>query len=205
MNTETDLETAREAMCKYAPRKVRAILRNKTSRDISVPIGKKRWQAVVNTIARMAWAKLELLDAAGAVLAIVEAEDEPAAAPAPTTASDATIAATGRDGAVLQLLMQALREDRASRSVEAQAIMAGAAQLMRVMGDAVQMLVTIQRVSIDTQAQALAVAATLQPAEGKPDELESSKLLQQMAPMLMAKLLAPAPAPAPTPPNGVKS
>jgi len=79
-DTPTNLYSA---IREYKPDKIRATLNDGTARDIPVPGGKKKVSVAAKTVGALPWVRVELLNAAGELLAVVEPEDGPAAGPPP--------------------------------------------------------------------------------------------------------------------------
>jgi hypothetical protein len=202
--TDRDLAQLRAALSKHSPRRVVAINGADVVREVPIPTsGRKRWSAALQVLSRLEWTRLELLDKDGGLLCVIEGEAE--AAPA-----DPTAELTGRDAALLKLLLAGQTAVLSNRERETQIAMGAMAAAFKVLTDSIGVLAQVHRMTLDAQAQAF---TQLQDASAAPPEegTESGKLVAQLAPMFIAKMLAPSPAPAPAPssppaaPNGVKS
>lgn len=69
------LDTLTKTLRRWRPAKVRAIVDGEP-RDIALPGSKRRrWEAVAKLLLQMEWSRVELLDAKGALLEFVEADD----------------------------------------------------------------------------------------------------------------------------------
>lgn len=197
--TEVDTELLRASLAKHMPAKVRAYGRDgEELRTVPVPPGRKRWQAVLGVLARVPWARLELLDRTGGLLCV---QDEQAAEAEADVADAAEL--TGRDAQLLRLLTAAQQTVLSNRERETSIAMSAMGAAFKVLTDAIGVLAQVQRMALDTQAAAFRTAMESAPEESA--DLESQKMISQLAPILVAKLLAPTPAPAPTGTNGVKS
>jgi len=197
-------ETIRAALIKHKPEKVCVFLGEELHRTIAVPKRKQRWAAVLDVLEPMEWTTIELRTAKDEILSVLVAEREAVGGSAAET--------TDRDERLLKLLIAAQREALTYREREASAALNACVTVMRQMTDAVAALSNMH----ELQLNSLRRAASELP-EGKDGQLASAKLLEMVAPQLLAKLLGtdapkvvqappasakPAAPPAPKPPNG---
>lgn len=68
-------DTLYTALRTYKPDKIRATLNDGSGRDIPMPGGSKKLAMACKTIGALPWNRVELLNAAGELLAVVEPED----------------------------------------------------------------------------------------------------------------------------------
>jgi hypothetical protein len=207
--TEIDLENLRAALAKHAAHKVIAYRGDDVLRAIPVPPGRKRNAAVLAVVGKLEWSRVELVDRTGGLLAVVDgSEDGRDDAPA--------VEPTGREAYLLNLMLKAQQVALSHREKETAIALNACTQSVRMLTDAVGALAGLHRKALDAQAEAhsVSIAAAIEAAQaaqaaGGGDDLMSGKLMEQLAPVIMARLMAPAPAPAPAGPangsNGVKS
>lgn len=205
--TEIDLEQLRAALAKHAATKVIAYRGDDKLREIPVPPGRKRNAAVLAVVGKLEWSRVELVDRTGGLLAVVDAQG------AADRDDGIGELVSGREAQLLQLLLKAQQVALSHRERETQVALNACTQSVRMLTDAVGALAGLHRQALNAQAEAHAVsisaAIEAAQAEGQDGGLMSSKLMEQIAPMIMAKLLAPGPPAAPpngsAPSNGVKS
>jgi hypothetical protein len=198
--TEIDLENLRAALARHPAHKVIAYRGEELVRSIPVPPGRKRNAAVLAVVGKLEWSRVELVDRTGGLLAVVDGQaaerDELPAAEL-----------TGRDAQLLRLLLEAQRVALSHREKETAIALNACTQSVKMLTDAVGALAGLHRKALDAQAEAhqVSIQAALEAAsaEGQEGGLMSSKLMEQIAPLIMAKLLAPGPA-NPNGSNGVK-
>jgi hypothetical protein len=183
------------ALQKHKPTDVLVFQGEELTRTVKVPTNRKKWSAVCAVVAKLQWDTLELRARGGDVLAIIEA---------PTAQNDnaADTARDSRDERLLKLLISAQREALTYRERESAAALAACVQVMSQM---VVSMSTLQKLhDMQLRAVATTTAATLQHQhQGDDDgELEAMKMLKQIAPMLLAKVMAP---PAVAPPAAPKN
>ena len=198
MMSEIDIENFRAALIKLGPVRVQPYRGDEKLREIPVPTGKKRWQAVLTVVSKLDWTRCELLDRSGGLIGLVEAQEREQA---PSLGE-----LDGREAQLLAILIKAQQSALANRTAETQAALTACTTAVRMLTEAVGALANVQRMTLDVQAQAYQAAAQIQqpgPEGSEEGGMMSTKLLEQMAPMILAKLLAPgAPAPAPNGTNG---
>lgn len=205
--TEIDLENLRAALAKHNAHKVIAYRGDELVRSVPVPTGRKRNAAVLAVVSKLEWSRVELVDRTGGLLAVVDGQDA-----AGDDRDLPGVELNGRDAQLLGILLKAQQVALSHREKETQIALNACTASVKMLTDAVGALAGMHKQTIAAQAEAHAasVAAALDAAakggEGEGEGLMSSKLMEQLAPLIMAKLLAPGPIPAPaTPSNGVKS
>jgi hypothetical protein len=198
-------EQIRAALSKHKPHKVRAIGADGDVRDVPVPAGRKRWAAVLEVVDSIEWTRLELVDRAGGLLAVVDAEtddldgDVNVEIEEPPDAS--SIDLSQRDERMLALMLKAQQIALQNRERETQIALQASTSAVKMLTDAVGALAQVQRMTLDAQAEAYRAREREAPEESTPD---SERMLAQLMPLILAKLGTASPAPAPKP-NGVKS
>lgn len=75
--SETTRQRLLGALKKHAPARLRATLTDDTVKDIAVSRGRVKWAPVVELLGDLAWSRVELLDAKGGLLSVVD-NDAPA-------------------------------------------------------------------------------------------------------------------------------
>lgn len=201
--TEIDLENLRAALAKHNAHKVIAYRGEELVRSIPVPPGRKRNAAVLAVVGKLEWSRVELVDRTGGLLAVVDGQaDERDDAPG--------VELNGRDAQLLAMLLKAQQIALSHREKETQIALNACTASVRMLTDAVGALAGMHKQTLAAQAEAHAAsiqaAIEAQAASGEEGGLMSSKLMEQLAPLILAKLLAPGPIPAPAnPSNGVKS
>lgn len=188
-----DLDVVRAALQRFLPAKVLVYQGDELARTIPVPAGKrKKWFAVLQVLERLEWTRLELVDKAGGILGVLDAQtDDGAAAAPPTRGGD-------RDAQLLKILIDAQKAALSNRERETAQAVTAFASVVEMLTQAIGMLTAVHRQTLDAQAKAYQIAAAAAGApmdDEQPQQLESSKLLEQMAPMIMSRLLAPNPPP----------
>ena len=187
-----DAETIRTALITHKPALVAVYQGDELARTIRIGPNKNRWQAALDIVAKLSWTTLELRSKAGDVLAVVGPAPEPEPEPELAASSD-------RDERLLGLMIRAQREALGYRERESAAALTACVSFVREMAASVATLGELQRMQLEalrtTQVPHRAV-------EVAPDQgLMSNKMLEQLAPILLSKLLAPtAPAAAPAAP-----
>lgn len=207
--TEIDVQALHAALTRHNPARVAVYQGDELLREIPVPTKRKRWEAVIKVASRLAWDRCELLDRSGGLMAVIDAVPQiegPGEEPSPEIGLD------DRDARMLKLLMAAQGAALQARGNETAQALQAATTVIKLLTDAIGTLSQIHRASMDAARRELAAANAVEVAPaGDPVEdgdLASSKLVQQLLPIIMSKMLAPpAPAAAPpaTPSNGVKS
>lgn len=187
---ESELETIRAALAKHVPHRVMVYQGDQLAREVPVPGTKKRWAAVLDVIARLSWTRLELVERGGGLLCVLDAPGGPPG----DEAAPSHAMVGGREEALLRLLLAAQKEALSYRDRESAAALQACVAVMREMTSAVSALSSIHRLQMEAQASAFTAAASV---DG-PEDLASSDMLKQLAPIIMARLLAPTPPAAPS-------
>jgi hypothetical protein len=103
------------ALKRFRPLKVRAVFAEGDPRDVAVPMRRRRWEAVADTLEALpSWVRVEMMDKAGALLGAIEADGDA------TTEKRDKLAA--REHAMLDVMLRA-QEMALKRQNEAMAAM----------------------------------------------------------------------------------
>lgn len=205
MMNEIDLERLRAALAKHPAHKINLYRGDELARSVPVPAGRKRNAAVIAVVGKLEWSRAELVDRAGGTLDVVDAQADDNDRDAPE------LELGDRETKLLGMLLKAQQIALSHREKETQIALNACTASVRMLTDAVGALAGMHKQTLAAQAEAHAASITAaleaaQQAEGaEGGGLMSAKLMEQIAPLIMAKLLAPGPAPAPTPSNGAKS
>lgn len=191
-------DTLRKRIGAAQPKVLHVILVDGEVRKLKPPSGtRKAWVAIMGMLKRMEWRRIELIDAQGSALDMIDNPE--------------VVQLSGSPGAVspedphgmLKLMISAQREALTWQDKSVRAALDTCVNVMAQMGQAVQMIVELHQVERSRQVQLMRELqdAAASAAAGKDGDLASNELVKAMAPMLLGKLLAPAPAPSP-PSNG---
>lgn len=175
---------------KHRPTLVRVELADGSTREIRPPQDtRKRWEPVLELVGQLDVANVELLGAAGDLLAVW-----PAAAPAPDPApGNEGLAAPDLDAAAdryLQRLVAAQREALSWQDRSVRTALDAVVAVMAQLGNAIASISRAHELERDQLRAALAESPAA-PA----DEPQRDAILAQLAPIIAHKLLAPTPAP----------
>lgn len=199
MITGDDVETIRGELAKHRPARVVVFQGDAEVRKLNVPNTKKRWQTVLAVLAKLEFTRIELHDRAGGLLSVWDA-------PVDDEAPPAAASVTAREEGLLRLMLAAQKEALAHQRAESAAASAACVQALGVLSSAVESLASVHRATLESQAQAF--NAQLQAALATPaadgDGLQSGKLLELLAPVLMRQLMPGPGVSSPAPTNGVK-
>lgn len=135
--------------------------------------GARRWRAVLDALERLDWHTLELIDGKGALLGVY---DNPAVEAAPEPASDDAL------DRMLQRMTAAQREALTWQDKGVRAALDTCVAVMRELSTAVSTLSRVHQMQLE---------AAMQLSAETGEALPGAKLLEQMAPMLAAKMMAP--------------
>lgn len=201
MITADEIESIRAELSRTAPARVLVYQGDNEVRRITVPGTKKRWQTVISVLAKLEFTRIEMVARDGGLLAVWDAPSDDDHPPAAMVGA--------REEGLLRLLLAGQQAVLANRERETAGLVDGCMKALGVMTGAVQALAQVHQAALESQATAFnaqlaQLSAQLSAAPVEGDGLQSNKLLELLAPMLMRQLMPPAPAPAPAKPtNGV--
>lgn len=182
---------------RVAPTIVNVILASGETKALRPPAGtRKRWAPIMGMLERMEWRRLELQDAKGGILEIVDNEDTSAGAVEPV--------ASGSDHGLLKTMIQAQREALTWQDKSVRAALDTCVQVMGQMAEAVGAIIELNR---QERAQQAALVRELESALGAAaggkgdDEQPQAKLLAALAPMFLQQLMGGAGPGSGTPPR----
>jgi hypothetical protein len=191
-------DTLRKRIAAAQPKVLIVVTVEGEERRLKPPSGtRKAWVAIMGMLKRLEWRRIELQDAQGNALDMIDN-------PEVTQVGQLATGSAEDPHGMLKLMISAQREALTWQDKSVRAALDTCVNVMAQMGQAVQMIVELHQVERARQVQLMrelqdaAAAATA----GKDGDLASNELVKAMAPMLLGKLLAPAPASAGTPPNG---
>lgn len=169
-----------------APAIVRVLLADGETRDLRPATGtRKRWAIVLDMVSRLEWRRMELLDAKGGLLDML---DNPEAAPAQERDRFGGDDPSDR---MLKRMIDAQREALTWQDKSVRAALDTCVQVMRQMGDATAALTDLFRMERDSmRAMMRDLEHAAQAAQGTDGDLPSTELLKAMAPLLLSKLAA---------------
>lgn len=182
------------ALKRAQPTRVRATDAAGEVRVIAVPTRRTRWPWVLDTIDAAPWCKLELLNAKGELLAVVEAPDE---APS-TSAAGGAAAAQPNDERLLALLLRGQEAALKWRDQETATLLKAVGDVVRAQTDALRSLQAVYQAQVDAAADVASMRAQVE-AQGDGDVGELLKALPQLLPLLGALKRGALPTPAPAP------
>lgn len=200
MADAVERESLEVTLRKHSPSRVRMYDGSESPpRDLVVPQRRrKRWDGILATLDAVHWVRLELCDAKGGILAVVD-NDQPA-----TELEDLPAGTVGQVERHLGIILKAQREALTFRDAEVKAVLQGqAAALQAVVGAVLQVSKLMQLQVEAASSLAAAAAAGAPPAK---TQSSSDEMLERLMPMILAKLMGTLPPGKPAaPPNGVKS
>ena len=173
-------------------------------RRLAVPNVRNRWQRIDAVLAQLRWTVVDARDKAGATLALLQAEDDPAAvAPTPATSGAGV---TIRERELVELTMSAY--DRGARAAQdsADRALGRAEKSLTLVAEAItaqlEMMSTATRAVVGQYSEALTLQRTLQ-LQPAPAAGEDEGALPALLAMMARGSVAP-PAPPPPVKNGHK-
>lgn len=145
---------------------------------------RKRWLPIMSMLARMDWRRLELLDARGAILDLVE-NDGPTAPPPEVASKD------GPGDAQLKLMIAAQREALTWQDKSVRNALDTVVGVMQQLADAVAAITELHRA--ERAALHRMIADVEDAAAASKSDMPQSKIVEQLAPVFLAKMMAPDP------------
>lgn len=195
MTTREDLQ---RQIGKTGPAIVRVMLVSGEAKDLRPPNGtRKRWIAILDMLERMEWKRIELLDQRGALLDMIDNAAMPATAAAITVPGGVPRDSDDPTDRALARMVQAQREAATWQDKSVRAALDTMVQVMAQMAEATQMIVEMHRTErANLQGLVRELERALKAAAGEPaaDGMPQDELVKQLAPIFLAKLMAPAPA-----------
>lgn len=169
---------------KVAPAIVNVILASGEAKPLRPPTGtRKRWAPILGMLEKMDWRRLELQDAKGGILEIVDND---------TAAGERVdLAAPGSDFGLLKTMIAAQREALTWQDKSVRQALDTCVQVMAQMSEAVGSIIELQR---QERAQQAALTRELEAALAEASakdgsDMPQAELLKAMLPMLASKLL----------------
>jgi hypothetical protein len=92
-------EALTATLTRLRPERLRAELADGEKTEVAVPNVRKRWSRVCETLASLAWTRLECLDKKGAVLGVIESEE-------PVGVEEELAKVSGREQGLLALMLR---------------------------------------------------------------------------------------------------
>lgn len=168
-----------KALYKHRPAEVKIYKGTEEPRVVKPTAKKKRWETLQAVLEKLQWDRLEMLDARGSVLDVIEVDQE-----APEDDLAELGAGASRDEKILSLLMRAVREARQDRNAESKEAMAGMVAVMREMTSAFRDLAEMHQIQVQTIKRTMQLAPVATPAK-KDDLDEAIELYKTLQPLLL--------------------
>jgi hypothetical protein len=156
---------------RFAPAKLKVVLRDGTEKPVAVPKIRNRWSRVVQVLESLPWQSIECLDKDGSVLGVVDGPEEDL----PEEFDDAADGSAALAKVLLDVMRTTMKETR--QLVDAQ--MRGVADMMQSMAEGARALNEVYRNAIAAQ-QAYLVAPP-----GKEDDGADGAMMKMMQMALM--------------------
>jgi hypothetical protein len=153
-----------------------------TYKDVPVPKVRKRWAQILEVADRIVWTHCELLDARNRTLAMLQ-NDEPASELEDLNEGGMGVSRIGELKQLMEVMGKGQDRVLAHQREEIKAILSATANVVNNLGNAVAVLSkTYERaISVATEGTKMLPAAD--------ERTESQKMLEQMAPMIIAALM----------------
>lgn len=194
---ETEIEMVRAELQRLTPVTIVPFNGDVEGRTIRVPVGRKRWNAVLQVLARTQWSRLELLDRSGSPVGVV---DLPSASSQPAPQIHGQVTLSGSE--LLRLLIAGQKEALSHRERETSEALGAMVRVMAVVTQSIQTLAQTHQMSLRAHAEAMAAVQSAPDADS--NDLQSTEMVKALMPVIVGRLMSqPAPTPA-TPPNGEK-
>ena len=194
---------------KLAPAKVRAYTSDDEFKLIAVPTRRKRWTQVLDTIDKIAWSRIELMDKSDALLGTIENSEQPG--DLQDLGMDADVSKLGPQFqvalAVNTLMLKAQKEVLSYRDKETVTLLQAQGDVLREMAAGMREVSALYREQVKVAREnAETVAATAAAASDSTELkqlMEALPVIMQVLPALQ-KMLNPGSS-TDVPPNGAKA
>jgi hypothetical protein len=202
---EETAKTLLATLRRIGPAKVRAYTSDDEFRDIAVPTRRKRWTQVLDTLDKLAWSKLELLDSKGALLGQID-NSEPAHELQDLGGGEDKLAPQYSLALRINELMLRSQEKVLSfRDKETTTLLQAQGEVLREMAAGMHTLAGLYREQVKVARENAEVSAATQAAASSSSELqqllEAAPAILQLLPVLKTMLGSGAPS-ADVPSNG---
>jgi len=166
-----------------SPSIVRVVTETGEVKDLRPATGtRKRWLPITNMLGRLAWRRLELLDARGAILDLVD--NEGVTAPPPEVAAKDT-----PGDANLKLMITAQREALTWQDKSVRNALDTCVAVMGQLAEAVAAITELHRA--ERTALHRMIADVEEAAASSKADMPQSKIVEQLAPVFLAKMMSP--------------
>lgn len=176
------------------PATIRVIRLDDSEVDMRPNGTRKRWVHVIDSLRRMAWREIALLDPKGAVLAMIENPELPSSS-APIIEEETASTDLDRHA---QRIIAAQREALTWQDRGVRAALDAMVMITREMAGAIATLSKIHQMQLDNAIEMARNAAADADDAGPRESVPSSALMNALAPALIGKLMQS------SPPNGKK-
>lgn len=203
-------ETAKTLLATFrriAPASIRAYTSDDEFKDIAVPTRRRKWAQVLDTIDKLAWSRLELLNPKGALMGTVENSEAPTELQDLGDGSDMKLSPQFQAAlAINSLMLKAQEKVLSYRDKETVTLLSAQGEVLREMAAGMREVTALYREQVKVAREnAETVAATTAAANDSSEIkqlLEAAPLIVQLLPVLKGLLTSGAAAD--VPPNGAK-